>query len=33
MAPHSENGQLIKHDSGSSNKTVQLPCRIGLSIK
>ena len=33
MAPQSENGQLLEHDSGSSIKTLQLPCRIGLFIK
>ena len=33
MAPYSENGRLIEHDSVSSNKTLQLPCIIGLSIR
>ncbi len=33
MASHGENGQPIKYDSGPSNKTLQLPFRIGLSIR
>ena len=33
MASHGENGQPMKYDSGPSNKTLQLPFRIGLPIR